>query len=308
MPKGIVYFSNGLGNFIMQMPAMAAVASMIDSKTIDICLDDNWRDSRRPAVEDICKAWPVVDRVISWPKDQINDGDYNLWFYSAHGSSCEVVHRFLGNMKHHPVAKPSWRASLIHEADHYMDIAYAMGYRGSIPKVEFPLADGPILDLPHPIVGICNGWFRNENAYWQKKGWPHFKLLSKTLKNYFRGSVVGIGGGSEIPQDVKLDVNFAGKLPILQSAKVISQLDLVITTDTGPMHLTNILDIPLIALFGATLTTKNGPRGKHSSVLISGERCAPCQDTSRFYNCKKFVCMENITVGDVMACTREKLK
>ena len=306
--KAIAYFSNGLGNFIMQMPAMEAVASMTGSKTIDICLDDGWRDGRRPAVEDICKAWSVIDRIISWPKDQINDGDYDLWFHSAHGSNCEVVHRFLGNMKHHPVAKPSWRSSLIHEADHYMDIAYAMGYQGSIPKVEFPLMDGPILNLPHPIVGICNGWFRNENIYWKKKGWPHFRLLSKTLKNYFGGSVVGIGGGSEIPQDVILDTDFAGKLPILQSAKVISQLDLVITTDTGPMHLANILDVPLIALFGSTLTSKNSPRGRNSSVLMSEVSCAPCQDTSRFYNCQKFACMEGITVGDVMAKAKEKLR
>ena len=306
--KAIAYFSNGLGNFIMQMPAMAAVASMTDSKTIDICFNDEWRDGRRPAVEDICKAWPVVDRVISWPKDQINDGSYDFWFYSSHGSNCEVVHKFLGNMKHHPVTKPSWRPSLIHEVDHYMDIAYAMGYQGSIPKVEFPLADGPILDLPHPIVGICNGWFRNENVYWQKKGWPYFKQLAAVLRYYFGGAVVGIGGGGEIPSDAVVDANFGGKLSILQSAKVIKQLDLAITTDTGLMHLANIIDVPLIALFGSTLASKNSPRGRNSSVLMSEVSCAPCQDTSRFYNCQKFVCMEGITVGDVMAKAKEKLR
>lgn len=306
--KAIAYFSNGLGNFIMQMPAMAAVASITDSKTIDICLNDEWRDGRRPAVEDICEKWPVVGKVLNWPKDKLDEEIYDLWFYSAHGSNSEVSHRFLHNMKHSPVPKPSWRSSLIHEVDHYMEIAYAMGYRGSIPEIEFPLADGPILDLPRPIIGICNGWFRAESMYWQKKGWPHFKRLAVVLKRYFGGSIVGIGGGGELPSDAIVDADFGGKLSILQSAKAIKQLDLMITTDTGPMHLANILNVPLIALFGPTLINKNGPRGKRSSVLVSKEECAPCQDTSRFYNCNKFACMENISVGDVMAKAREKLK
>ncbi|MCJ7747934.1 MAG: glycosyltransferase family 9 protein [Desulfobacterales bacterium] len=305
--KAIAYFSNGLGNYILQMSAMAAVASMTDSKTIDICLDDNWRDPRRPAIDDICRAWPIIDKVISWPKDQLN-GNYDLWFYSAHGTSCDVVQKFLHNMKHHPVPKPSWKSSLIHEEDHYMEIAYAIGYQGPIPKVEFPLAEDPILNLQRPIIGICNGWFRTEKMYWQKKGWPYFKKLAETMRHYFGASIVGIGKDGEIPSEVILDANFGGKLSILQSAKVISQLDLVITTDTGPMHLTNILDIPLIALFGPTLTSKNGPRGKNSSALISGMDCAPCQDTSRFYNCQRSACMEGITIGDIMAKAREKLK
>ena len=306
--RAIAYFCNGLGNFIMQMGAMAAAASLTETKTIDICTGDNWQDSRRQAVMDVCKMWPVVGKVLSYPTNKIIEKDYGLWFYSAHGVSCEAIFTFLRNMKHGSVPKPSWRRTLMHESDHYMDIAYAMGYQGPVPKIEFPLAAGPILDLPRPIVGLCNGWFRTEKNYWEKKGWPYFASLSKTLKNYFGGSVVGVGGKEEISSDVALDADYAGKLPILQSAKVISQLDLIVTTDTGPMHLANVLGIPLIALFGPTLVSKNGPRGKKSSVLMSGMKCAPCQDTGGFYSCKKFGCMEGITVGDVMAKAREKLK
>jgi ADP-heptose:LPS heptosyltransferase len=306
--KGICYFSNGLGNFIMQMPAMQAVASMTDSGKVDICLNDRWHDSRRPAVEDICRAWPVVDKIISWPKEDFNERDYDLWFYSAHGSGCDVVGRFLNNMKHRAVPKPAWRSSLVHETDHYMDIAYAMGYRGPVPQVEFPLSAEPVLDLPRPIIGICNGWFRTEKMYWQKKGWPHFEKLSAVLRSYFGGSTVVIGGKNEVSAHVKVDANFGGELPILGSAKVVSQLDLLITTDTGPMHLANAVGIPMIALFGPTLVSKNGPRGKSSEIIISRESCAPCQDKPAFYGCKKFACMESITVADVMVAARRKLR
>ena len=308
MSKAIAFFSNGLGNFVMGMSAMAALASMTDSKTVDICLDDHWRDSRRPAVEDLCREWPVVGRVISWPKDALNENEYDLWFYTPHGAGCDVVSTFLHNRRMaYPVPKPNWRVSLTHEGDHYMEIVRAMGFQGIVPRVEFPVTDDPILDLPRPIIGVCNGWFRTEKNYWEKKGWPHFERLGLVLTGLFGGALVGIGGKGELPVEMKLGANFGGKLTILQTAKVLSQLDLLITTDTGPMHVADMLDVPLIALFGSGLPSKNAPRGRNSSVLISGRECVPCQDSAAFYNCTRFACMESISVGDVVAKAREKL-
>jgi len=41
--KGIAYFCNGIGNLVMMMPALQAVASMTEQKKIDIVLGD-WAD------------------------------------------------------------------------------------------------------------------------------------------------------------------------------------------------------------------------------------------------------------------------
>jgi hypothetical protein len=308
MARAIGFFSNGLGNWIEAMKGLAALASISDNGKIDICLDENWRDSRRPAVEDICRAWSVIGRVFCWPKEKFNPSDYGLWFYSAHGNnSCGAVSIFLKHTK--IVPRPdSWRGSKVHEADHYMDVARGQGYTGDVPKVDFPLAEGPILNLPRPILGICNGWFRTEKMYWQKKGWPHFAKFSSVAGLFFEGSVVGIGQAGELPKEAMLSEDYAGKLNILETAKVISQLDLLVTTDTGPMHLADMLGIPTIALFGPTLTSKNKPRGEKSIVLTSGIHCVPCQDTSAFEGCGKFLCMEEVRTGDVMAAAREKLR
>jgi ADP-heptose:LPS heptosyltransferase len=107
-----------------------------------------------------------------------------------------------------------------------------------------------------------------------------------------------------MPEEAKFTADYLGKLSILETARVISQLDLLITTDTGLMHIANILGVPLIAMFGPTLTTKNAPGGERSWVLISGMGCAPCQDNSKFHNCKAPVCMQSIGVGDVMSLTK----
>lgn len=302
--KAIAYFSNGIGNLVMMMPALQAMASMTEENKIDVVLGD-WSDNRKPAVIEILEKWDKVERVILYPKDALDPRKYDLWFYSAHGSNCEVVTAFKDHISYKPIAKPAWRSSLIHEVDHYMEIAYSMGYQGPIPKVNFPLADGPILNgVKRPVVGLCNGWFRT--SYWAKKEWPGFRCFSDVFRRYYGGSIVGIGGSGEL-DGIPLDIDFCGKLSITESAKVMSQLDVLVTTDTGNMHISDMLGIPLIALFGSTLTSKNAPRGFNSTVLMSGVDCAPCQDTKIFMSCKDNLCMKSIIVGDVMATIKEKL-
>lgn len=308
LKKAIAYHYNGIGNFILMMPALQAVASLTEPKTIDICFSDQWKDGRRGAVEEICKEWGMIGKSISFPSHSLSPRDYTLWFYSAHSGGSDAVIIFLRNMKHRPVPRPAWRNSRIYERDHYMMIAYAMGYTGVMPQVQFPLANEPNLDSANrPIIALCNGAFNTRE--WQKKHWPHFPHLSEALRRWFKGTVVGVGGKNEMDR-VPLDIDYAGKLSITGTAKVLSQCDLMVTTDSGNMHLGMILDKPLIALFGPTLTSKNAPRNKESTILKSGIQCAPCQDTSRFYHCgdRNYSCMRSITVGDVMAIAKEKIK
>ncbi len=302
--KAIAYFCNGIGNLVMMMPALQAVSTLTENNKIDIILGD-YRDNRKSSVLEILKSWQVIENIYIDPIDKIDPQQYSLWFYSPHNQNSDVTLIFRENQTHRPIPKPRWRDSLIHEIDHYMEIAYSMGYRGPIPQVMFPLPYNPILTyLERPIIGLCNGWFRID--YWKKKEWPYFKRLSEVLKRYFGGTIIGIGNEGEL-DGVYLDINYCGKLSILETARVISQLDLLITTDTGNMHIADILDIPLIALFGPTLVSKNGPRSKNATVLLSGVECAPCQEKMMFHSCKDYVCMKKITVGDVVATAKEKI-
>jgi hypothetical protein len=306
--KAIAFFQNGLGNFILMMPSLAAVASMTDAGKIDICTDDNWKDCRRPAVKLLCESWDVVGKFISYPSDRLNPKDYNLWYFTPHGvNGSGVVNIFRNNIPN-IVSRPRWRQSEIHESKHYEAIARSMGYENEFPIVNFPIAGAPVLDLPRPIIGLCNGYFRVSNHYWDAKGWPHFQHFSKTANRYFGGSMVGIGLENELPRDIQLTIDFTGKLNILETAKVISQLDLLVTTDTGLMHLANLIKVPMIALFGPTLTTKNAPTAESSMVLQAGNSCAPCQDSVRWFKCETNDCMQKIVVGDVMALAQEKLR
>lgn len=300
--KAIAYFSNGIGNFVMMTPALKALSEIAGS-TVDICLDDKWHDGRRKPIEDICKAWDVIGEVKSYPSDKL--GDYDHWFYTPHNGYSEAVPLFMERQTNPPIARPDWRRALIHEEDWYMQSLYAMGYKGATPEKVMPCSGTQWRPDKSNVIGICNGAFSAD--YWKKKKWPYFKDLVSVLKTYFNCCVVGVGGEHEL-DDIPVDENFAGKLSITESATVIGLCDLFITTDTGCMHIADALDVPMIALFGSTLVSKNTPKSRKAKILRSTMECAPCQGDGKFWSCEVNACMESITPGDVMATAREMIR
>lgn len=79
----------------------------------------------------------------------------------------------------------------------------------------------------------------------------------------------------------------------------IKKSSLVITQDSGYMHIARYYDVKVIALFGPTKPL-NFALGKE--IIIKGQDCSsiPCHDGIAFTKkSKKCLCMENITVDDV---------
>jgi len=60
---------------------------------------------------------------------------------------------------------------------------------------------------------------------------------------------------------------------------LLSQCRLLVCNDSGPMHLANLLAVPVVAIFGSTNPVWFGPRGSHDRVVIRPEMwCRPCFD------------------------------
>jgi ADP-heptose:LPS heptosyltransferase len=301
----IIYFKHGLGNLIMLTPAIQALASMDKSKKVDICLSSHWKDPRRPAFDEFFDRWDIVQDVVNYP-DQKFTKDYKLWFYTGHSEHSEALDVFIKKCPIKPTA-PEWRGNSLHEVFWYLDIVKKLGYKGKVFDQIVPLSEKPIIRKKNGgsfYIGICNGTYseRMKNA----KQWPYFDLLVETLKNYYGCHIIKIGYQYEL-KDIKADMDFVDKLSFCETAKVISQLDLLITTDTANMHTGDALNIPMIAIFGGTLISKNGALSKKAINLSLGLPCQPCQRTPSFYNCLHYNCINQLTVGDVMLEVRKIL-
>jgi heptosyltransferase II len=104
-------------------------------------------------------------------------------------------------------------------------------------------------------------------------------------------------------------LNLAGKTSISQLASLLKRCQLLISTDSGPMHVASALGIPVIAVFGrsqAGLSPQRwGPLGKNSRVLYKTVGCTICLA----HNCQKgFACLKAITVEDVLRAADSILK
>jgi heptosyltransferase-1 len=98
-------------------------------------------------------------------------------------------------------------------------------------------------------------------------------------------------------------VNLGGRTTLRELACLYSDASLVITTDSGPMHLAAAVGTPVVALFGPTDPARTGPYGPGHRIIRCGLSCSPCFRK----HCKAPRCMTEISVEDVFATVKEVL-
>jgi heptosyltransferase-2 len=90
-----------------------------------------------------------------------------------------------------------------------------------------------------------------------------------------------------------------------QFMALVTQCDLLLCSDSGPMHIANALGVPVTALFGPQRREWYGPRGDHDNVVQVDEMpCRPCFDACIFATP---LCMDGITVDAVVSAIEGQL-
>ena len=96
-----------------------------------------------------------------------------------------------------------------------------------------------------------------------------------------------------IKKDIKNYRNLAGKTSITELINYISNLDIFITGDSGPMHLAASLKIPTIAIFGPTNDVETSQWMNPKSIVVKKNLdCQPCMKRTcplKHHNCMKLI-------------------
>jgi len=71
-------------------------------------------------------------------------------------------------------------------------------------------------------------------------------------------------------------IDVSGEIDLTVLAAILERLDLLITGDTGPMHLAVAVGTPVVAIFGPSDPARYGPRGPHDRVVRVDLPCSPC--------------------------------
>ncbi len=152
-------------------------------------------------------------------------------------------------------------------------------------------------------VGIFTGATVKERRWGEEK----FAPLSKELAREELGIVL-LGGPGDVESsaevkrglDYKSVLDLTGKTPLMETAAVISALDLLVSTDTGLMHIAYGAGTPTVSLFGAGIEEKWAPRGKRHAVINKRLSCSPCTEFGYTPPCPYGVkCLGDISVDEV---------
>lgn len=156
------------------------------------------------------------------------------------------------------------------------------------------------------IIALCPAttW---AHKHWTDEGWAQLAdalALRHGALPVFLGSKADIGLIDRISALMSTDaMSTIGKTTLKQAAAIIEQSDLVISVDTGLLHIANAMNRPIVGIFGPTTWSYLGK--KDSLRIVAKElSCMPC---FRRPSCESFDCMRTIIAHDVLSAAKDWL-
>ena len=230
-------------------------------------------------------------------------------------------------------------AKRLHHVKYYLNLVDKAGFasKESLPWIYMTLderleARDKLRGLKRPVIAINPGATYGSSKRWQPERFAEF---AGRVIDEMDGSVVILGGLSEtgIAEEIYKAfriqksavspptqpspsrgegkgggetsqlLNFAGKTSLRELASLISECDVLVTNDSGPMHIGYAVGTPIVAIFGSTSPELTGPVGKGDIVIKKELDCSPCFERG----CKRgdLKCMDLITAEEVFLSVRK---
>ena len=151
------------------------------------------------------------------------------------------------------------------------------------------------------LVGIHPG-ARSVTRQW---GEENFAVVAQRLRAQYPVKILWFQDSSQARSPVGTDGFIPLSLPLRQFIAALKRCRLFICNDSGPMHMSTALGVPVVAIFGPTEPKWFGPIGPGNQIVIqSGFWCRPCFDYCLF---DQPYCLRTISVESVLNTASEAL-
>jgi heptosyltransferase-2 len=292
---------NWLGDAVMSEPCLRALKDAHPDATITVVT----KKSFAPLYECI----PSVSGTITWADEHerknihapLKEGNFDLAvilprsFRSALGPWKARIPTRLG----YTADFRSWFLNrrvnrskdvlAIHRVGYYLRLLFELGIDAPItaPTLTVPDSDhnwvhdqvAPdasrvVAFNPGATYGLAKQWFPERYA----------EVARYTIDSH-DAQVVIVGGPAEAKLGTRVAsmidrpdrvLDLSGRTTIPQLAGVLQRADLLVTNDTGPMHVAAAVDTPIVAIFGSTDPTTTPPYGDRNSIVQHKVDCSPC--------------------------------
>ncbi|NIA20202.1 MAG: lipopolysaccharide heptosyltransferase II, partial [Xanthomonadaceae bacterium] len=194
----------------------------------------------------------------------------------------------------------------LHHTDYYLNLLSSLGIAAAKTPLRLFNTGDELLWAQKKLAQNNNWTTINPGAsYGSAKRWipERFASVADHLNKKYQQNIVLIGGPGE--QDIGRDIekmmshqplNLIGKTSVREMMAILASCALLITNDSGPMHVAAALNTPLVAIFGPTDHTTTSPMTSKASLIHKDTPCAPCL----LRQCpKEHQCMLAVTAEEV---------
>lgn len=177
-----------------------------------------------------------------------------------------------------------------------------------VPRAENRWAERELAALHRPLLAIHPG------ARWATKRWPveRFAVVAaRAIRRYGFAALI-LGSRDERPVAGRLEyelrrfspagtiANLSGKTTIKQLAALLQNAEVLLTNDSGPMHLAAGLNTPVLGVFTCTDPRRSGPPGERHELVTTGLPCRNCyKKHCPLARGRKLACLNEVTLERV---------
>ncbi len=210
-----------------------------------------------------------------------------------------------------------------HEVEYNLDLVRSIGAGTEDKRISIKVeqedaqfAEGLLLKYAikaQDLIIAIHPHSSNPAKCWPKENFAH---LIDELSLRFSAKVVIIGTAQDRSSVIKLisltkypPINFSGKLTLKQLAAFFKRCTLLISNDSGPVHIACAVNTATAVVFGRNIPGVSpirwGPWGNGHIIFHRDPGCNPCLDRDCPYN---FKCLTSITPEEVIKAVEKQLK
>lgn len=201
------------------------------------------------------------------------------------------------------IKEPKKTTEKEHHAHRYLRIAAGIGADIAQDGL-WDAGSAPVSPDGTIRVGVCAG-----AEYGPAKRWPlerFAEVVNQVSAQHapFRWQLFGAPGEKEMGEKLSAMLqapheNLVGKTRLSELIAKLRQCQLLLTNDTGTMHLAAALGIPTVSIFGSTCPIETGPLGERHIVIQHKIPCSPCFERECPFG--HYDCMTKVTPAEVAA-------
>ena len=311
----LIRSSNWMGDAVMSAPAVRAIKDGRPDAQVTVAVPKK-----------IAPLWKIiseVDEIIALPSKSVfvaarlfrqkRPFDVAILFPNSLRSALEI---FLARIPRRVGLTGHWRRwllnqrpretfsrGIVHQTYKYLELASTIGAK---MEPRFPAAHSIRGRRDQLKFGLCPG-----AEYGPAKRWPRFADVTREIAARFpvQWILFGTAGDAAVGFEIAAALgekclNRIGQTTLEELIDELRDCDLLLTNDTGTMHLAALLRVPTISIFGSTEPLRTGPLGRGHRIFRHHVECSPCF----LRECPlDFRCMHAVTSAEVVAAIQQMI-